>query len=167
MLHHQHQTELYGCLYHALYALTGDFSVLEHVRDISNARFYCRLHDMGLFAAALHRGPPVKSDFWDRLDPGGPHALLLTLPAERMEDVGHAVAVELWPGQSACVSDSKQITHQWFGWEAFLGSPYGHPLSVEVLAVADLSRYPAQDAAQTVGRALSRDRPDPHPELTL
>ncbi|THF70493.1 hypothetical protein E7T06_07250 [Deinococcus sp. Arct2-2] len=169
MLHHKRQAELWGCLYHTLYALTGDTAVLEHVRDISNARFYCRLHEMGLMAVALHKGAPAEPEFWETLNPDGAHSLLLTVPADHLQGVEHAVAVELWPGRSACISDSKQPTHQWVDWAAFLASPYGRPLSVEVLAVADLNRYPAEDAEYTLGHALirSRDRPDPHPDLVL
>lgn len=171
MLHHQQQPELYGCLYHALYALTGDPDVLEHVDDLSNARFYARLHGWGLMVItpwADYSDPAATTPcrFWEAVTSEHPQPYLLTVATERLPGFRHAVAA-LVSTRSVSISDSRHACPFTLTFREFLDSEYAQAFLVEQLLPAELDAYPHEDAHFSVVQALARDRIDPHPDLTL
>ncbi|SMB93326.1 hypothetical protein [Deinococcus hopiensis] len=166
MLHHRHQTTFSGCTYHALYALSGEELLLAHVHDVSEPRFYARIHELGLMAVALYVGEPAPPAFWTRLHEGE-QQFLVSIPARRLGEIQHAVALELTPGHWATVSDSRERQLLHFTWDQFLASEYAQPHRVEVIAPAVVEAYPFEDGHGLVVHALARDRPDPFPDLTL
>jgi hypothetical protein len=160
MLLHRPQPELYGCMYHAAYAVTHDESLLDHVGDISNGRFYARLHGLGLmvitaYAAAL----PIASDDWAMLLQLDGTTFLLTIDAERIPGMCHMVAAEVH-ALGVTVSDSRRAGLQHFTAAEFLASEYAAAYRVEAPAPAELDAYPHEDAAAAVHRALAQDWPE-------
>jgi len=157
MLEHARQFNLWGCLYHAAYAITGEGTLLDHVCDLSNPRFYARLHGLGLMSMTLYASTdqqPTDSLFWEMLrSHGTPQQLLLSIAAVRLPGIQHAVAVEL-TAEGATVSDSRLPALQTFLWPDFLAGPYALAFRVEVLLPAEVDAYPHEDAEQALGRAL-------------
>jgi hypothetical protein len=167
MLHHREQAGLAGCLYHALYAVLGDETLLAHVDDVSDARWLVRVHAAGhvpmtLFADRLGPGvtPP---QFWDQLwaaaqSSASPQTVLVTVESQR-PGVWHVVAVTLLPSAEAWISDSAEPALICLDHDTFLGSPYSQAHLVEVLLPADLDAYPpepAEDALRAQQQARER-----------
>lgn len=171
MLYHRQQPELYGCMYHALYAVTGDDAVLQHAHDLSNARFYARIHALGAMVVTAwadfgNHAAVCGPELWRALVRSQPQTFLLTVPAERLPGHRHLIAVEIsWAG--ARISDSRRPAIQAMTFEEFLASPLHQAYLVEQVASADVDDYPYEDAAVGIARALAASRPDPHPDLTF
>lgn len=170
-LHHRQQPDLYGCLYFAAFALTGDPQVLEHTRDISNARFYARLHSWGLMVItpwSNYAGPDqfTPRSFWEALTTEHSQPYLLTVAAERTPDHRHACAAVV-STSTVTISDSRRASRATLTFEEFLDSEYAQAYLVEQLLPADLDAFPHEDAHYSVVQALARDRVDPWPDLTF
>lgn len=160
-LHHRRQPLLYGCMYHATYALLGEESLLEDVSDVSPLRWQARLAQGGLIVATYWEGELTGQragpDFWhalrrrvagrmDRLP------LLLSVPGPlHLHMVAALVPME---GEGEVqVSDSARDALLRLPWVEFLASPYGQPLTVQVLAVTDPDAYPLDPGADHVSAA--------------
>ncbi|ULH15992.1 hypothetical protein MF271_04995 [Deinococcus sp. KNUC1210] len=161
MLNHRKQPELWGCLYHALFALMGDEELLDHARDLSNARFYARLAAMGAMPITLFASLQqlAESSFWELITTTEPQQLLVSIAAARLTGMQHLVAVEI-SRSVVIISDSRRDQLQYRSFEDFLAGPYAVAFRVEALAPSKINLYPFEDAEQTVGRVLARDRPD-------
>ncbi|MBZ9752735.1 hypothetical protein K7W42_17985 [Deinococcus sp. HMF7604] len=157
ILHHRQQSGLVGCLYHSLYALTGDEAQLAHVEDVSDARFAVRLAGQGLMAFPLwvtpSDGPVTETSFWTALRDrftrdnvvGASHAPLLVAIPGTGPPMLHSVALALpiTPTEETVqVSDSNFDTPLTFSWAAFLLSDYSRAHRVEMLAPLELDAYP-------------------------
>lgn len=152
MLYHRPQTRLYGCLYHSLYALTGDEHWLEHVEDVSRPRWHARLHAAGLMVMAYWDAELIEQscppELWARLrewgqgQEGFTHIpMLATIHGIRAGH--HIVGLALPVGDGPVwVSDSARHELQTLTLEEFLSSPYASAYAVEALAPADLNVYP-------------------------
>ncbi|WP_027480537.1 hypothetical protein [Deinococcus pimensis] len=165
-LWHRKQAERFGCIYHALYAITGDEGVLAHVGDISEARMRTRMTKLGLFTMPVFANHGDFTDatpraFWDTYremfahDEPGHAYLLLSVPSRRVANNWHAVAVKL-PNLAADtveVSDSSEDDVLVYTWPEFLASWYAHAHVVESVHVADLSLYPFEDARARLAEA--------------
>ena len=157
MLEHQQQVGEVGCLYHSAYAVTGDPSLLEHVADVSAARYQLRLIDRGLLPFTLFCAeppePPVSAGYWERLrarftrdnHTEQRHAPLLVSIAGITSGWLHQVAV-LIPAhmdeERVCVSDSNFYCLRWQTWSEFLTSLYAQAHRIEMLGPLDLDAYP-------------------------
>lgn len=169
MLHHRKQAQLWGCIYHSLYAVTGDESMLEHVDDLSELRALTRLHSAGLGVQTLHAAmfggaQPTSKEFWielmGRAPAGGGWLMLLTVPAER-SDVRHAVAAGLYADR-VIVSDSALDDYQVFSQTEFLSSKYAQADAVGIVFPLDLDRLEPLSAQKTLAeldamRSAERD----------
>lgn len=157
ILHHRPQPGQIGCLYHSLYALTGDESVLEHAADTSQPRFHVRLAEMGLllftFYCAEAPLPPTPPAFWEALrarfaaNPlGATHAPLLVTIAGTTPGWTHqvALALTLQPGEDVLISDSNAPAPITVPWDVFLASDYARAHTVEMLGPLDLDAYPPE-----------------------
>lgn len=153
MLAHRQQLGEVGCLYFALYALTGDEQVLEHAADVSDARWQARLAGWGLMPFAFWvtgaAGPPTPPEFWMRQraqfrESGGiSGAPLLVSILGNSPDWLHAVAVLLPLDDSpVAISDSNFPELLFLSWEQFLGSDYARAHRVEMLGPLLLDAYP-------------------------
>lgn len=162
MLHHRKQESLWGCIYHALYALTGEESLLEHVTDISDPRALIRLHQLGYALLPLHvvkfAGPcadQADAGLWRGLVsqlPEGASALLAVTVDGFIPNTQHAIAVELSRDEVA-VSDSAHHALQLFDLENFLSSRYSRANAIEALMPLDLDAFPAVNAGEELARA--------------
>lgn len=168
MLHHRKQTELWGCLYHSAFALTGDQTLLAHTSDISDPRFQARLIEHGWMLSTLYayRGPPQPADalFWlhlrDQLPPGEGAGLLVAIDAHNIPGCWHSVALMLVNSGRVSVSDSRlpdliEYPDLW----TFIASPYSQAHQVQVLLPTEVDAYPYEDAQLVVGRALASTGP--------
>ncbi|GGL15792.1 hypothetical protein [Deinococcus radiotolerans] len=167
-LMHQRQAHLYGCLYHALHAITQDHGWLAHVEDISENRWLARIHDEGgmirTYYADAITGTPVPPDFWGRLraaiPPGGEGGaptthLPLLVTVDGLSGLGfHVVALCLPMGSrdDVIISDSARSELLTLTWDDFLGSAYAQATQVQQLITNDLHRYPHESGAEYVSR---------------
>ena len=159
MLEHRQQFGPVGCLYHSLYAVTGDEAMLDpgHVHDTSDARFLIRLSKWGLLAFPFWvtgaNGATTDPAFWESLrgrftrdnTVGATHAPVLVAIPGSTERWLHSVAVALpiSPEQDAVqVSDSEFPAPLTFSWAGFLASAYATAHRVEMLGPLDLDAYP-------------------------
>lgn len=160
-LHHRRQPLLYGCMYHATYALLGEEILLEDVSDVSPLRWQARLAQFGLIVATYYEGELTGQragpDFWGalrgrvagRMD----HLpLLLSVPGPRHLHMVAALVPMAGDGEVQ-VSDSARDGVLRLPWADFLASPYGQPLTVQVLAVTDPGAYASEPGADHVSTA--------------
>lgn len=167
MLHHRKQARLYGCAYHALYAVTGEEAWLEHVEDISPQRWHARLHAAGLrvsvWFADLIGNTTTASSFWLGLQAmhhgnalGYTHVpLLVTIQGRSSGAARHLVAVGM-PVSDAdpvFVSDSARPEQLGMTFQKFLASEYAQAFEVETLDTTDLDASPFQSGAVFVSTA--------------
>lgn len=160
MLEHKPQGAPNGCLYHALFAITGDPDVLTFAGDISDARFYSRLAEFGMISLVLYACPPELArptdpafwqhyrDLFTRANTTGARfvPLLVTVNGLTMQ---HAVAVALpvhrAAGDTVIISDSNAPEPHTLTWEQFTRSEYARANRVEMLGPADVDAYPPHD----------------------
>ena len=158
-LHHERQTRPYGCLYHAVYALTGDRRWLEdeYVNEFSNFRFLCNLAErrhtlFPVYVNNMDDHTPVPDGWWDtlkaRLTAADEYAeLLVAIQSTQHPKLHHAVALILHPTGGVRISDSNQPAVVDLSWSDFLASPYARTLRVEVLIALDRDLYESENAA--------------------
>ena len=153
MLHHRKQTERWGCIYHALYAVTGDASLLEYASDISEPRARIRLHHLGYTLL------PVLEPDWTRyaeiLRDGDAVHCILTISGI-CPGATHAVALEL-SGDGVTLSDSATPGLQRLTHTQFQLSRYASPLLTEMLIPLKLDAFPVQDAGQALNELLEHN----------
>lgn len=156
-LAHQPQARAWGCIYHALHALTGDTAWLRHTDDISPLRWRARIAEAGLFTlpywADVH-GTLTTRPFWTNLltrlrASREPLLLLVTIPGTR-PDFTHMVAVAYPPDPAGAVlvSDSAQPAPAAYTLAEFLDSPYAQAVAVETIGTAQTDLYPPEPGAQ-------------------
>lgn len=161
-LYHRSQRHLYGCMYHALYALTGDESWLEHVDDLSEFRWLARLHasDAVLltYFADQVRDTTTPPEFWDTLRanvklPDIVHLPLLVTIAGRGSFGRHVVAIALpVADDSVWVSDSALDGLRHLSYAEFLQSEFARAYMVQALAPAGVEHYPHESGAEYVSQ---------------
>ena len=162
-LHHRPQAALFGCMYHALYALTGDESWLEHVDDFSEPRWLARIQAQGctvlVFFADLMFDTRTPPHWWDALrwnipaeGKGGQATTHLPVLAtvDGVSGRRHVVAVALPVNgrDDVLISDSAMPDLRVLTWAEFLDSTYARASRVEQLLTADLNAFPHQSAAE-------------------
>lgn len=169
-LHHRPQPRIYGCLYYALYALTGDEAWLQYADDISDTRWLARLHDEGAMLLTyyadniLHTPPPP--GFWEALrghiapqGEGGAATthLPLLVTVEGLSGLGRrhlvALALPVTSRDDVWVSDSAEDAPREFTFADFLASRYAQASEVAQLLPADVDTYPYQSGAEFVSQA--------------
>ncbi|MFC6592402.1 hypothetical protein ACFP81_10625 [Deinococcus lacus] len=154
MLHHKLQRLSYGCLYHALFAITGDEAWLEHVDDVSQPRWHARLHAAGLMVMTYWSSElieqPCPAEFWTVLRerfaalPGVPTHISLLVTVKGL-NVGHhivAVALPVSEDHPAIISDSAKNSLWEMPLADFLLSPWAEAYAVESIAPAEVDAYP-------------------------
>lgn len=167
--HHRRQSTIYGCLYHALYALTGDEQWLAHADDISDLRWLSRLHEQGGMLLTYYADnllhTPAPPGFWEALrghiapegegDRPTTHLpLLVTIEGLSGLDRRHLVAIAL-PVEGrddVWVSDSAADVPQQFAFAEFLTSRYARASEVVQLLPADVDTYPYQSGAEFISQ---------------
>lgn len=154
MLHHKSQPLLYGCLYHATYAVTGDESWLEHTEDVSQPRWHARLHAAGLMVMTYWSNEvleqPCPVEFWHELRgrfaalPGEHTHIPLLVTVKGLSVGTHLVAVALPVREDhpVIISDSAKDTQWEMQLDDFLLSPWAAALAVESLVPTQLDLYP-------------------------
>ncbi len=171
-LHHQKQPERFGCLYHALYAITGDERALQYTEDISELRFHARAVQLGYLLLPLYvcdapLGGRFGMGWWDALRARVPAAepLPVMVSIEQRHDprVHHVVALCLRHDGPVTVSDSSADTFLTLDWHTFQASPYARAFRVEGIGTTDVDAYPYESARERLTQ-LDRER---HPDLTL
>jgi hypothetical protein len=168
-LAHAHQTEPYGCLWHAAFALTGETWMLDHTREINTARYLALLAERGwldetVWRVAAHPGNfmPAKDLEW-YLEPAAhqtdPNRRFMTLALGL--DFGrllHRVAVQLPadPLTPHWISDSLKHSIGGFGSRReFLESRYGSSIvTVSQIVSARVDHYRPMDALEGLQRTL-------------
>ncbi len=170
-LHHRHQPEPWGCAYHATFALTGDETLLEHVRDANPQRFAAHLAERGILRRTLYNclwSDPVPPMFWERLlvrvGPQGQLPLIVWHESNALLAEHHAVALVLRGDGHVWVSDSKRPGIEEFSMgpangdgtdpERFYGTRYARAREVTQLVPSDLSLYKFQDALEVMEARL-------------
>ncbi len=161
-LHHRKQAQRWGCMYHAIYALTGDEALLEQVDDISLPRWFCAIHQQGLIASPLyaHHENIAGEREWDLVSMllmcTGTHRLLMCIDSLTRPGSRHQIAVVAdFDQMKAVVSDSTADGIQVMDWEAFRAGPYARAYEVLWIGEAHLhdyafdhrSNYPITDEA--------------------
>lgn len=154
---HRQQAGQVGCLYLSCHAVTSIPELLEHQADVSAARYYVRLIDLGFFPFVLFcADPPEPSTsrgFWERLrarftrdnQTGQPHAPLLVAIPGATDGWLHQVAVALpvLEGEATVhISDSNFPAPFTLDWAQFLASAYACAHRVEMLGPLELDAYP-------------------------
>lgn len=166
-LRHRPQAALYGCMYHALYALTGDEGWLAHVDDFSEPRWLARIQAEGgavlVYYADLlldTRTPPM---WWDALraiipadGQGGRPTTHMPLLAtvDGLSGRRHLVALALpvVGRDDVHISDSALPDLQVLTWAEFQASPYARASRVEQIIPGDLNHYAHQSAAEILSQ---------------
>ena len=152
---HAYQPAPWGCSYHSAYALTGDESLLEHVRDANPQRFAAHLSERGILRRTLYNdlwATPVSSTFWHRLckriDSYLP--LIVWYQSQSVLADHHAVAAVMSKDGQVWVSDSKRTDIESYSYEAFLETRYAKAQEVTQLVPAALELFPYEDALKVV-----------------
>lgn len=167
-LHHQRQAHLYGCLYHALHAITGDAAWLAHVDDISEPRWLARIHEQGgvirTYYADTVTGTPATPAFWHGLRDSIPLAgedgrrtthLPLLVTVEGPSGLGRhliALCLPVPDRDDVIVSDSARPDLVTLTWDEFLASGYVQASEVQQLLTAQADAYPHESGAEYVSR---------------
>lgn len=159
-LHHRPQRHLYGCMYHAIFAFTGDSHWLEHVDDLSEPRWLSRLHAAGAtvltYYADLMTDTRTKAAFWDKLRqnmPEGSEKLPLLVTCDGLSGMRHLVALEFHRDGSVVISDSALSGLRTMTCAEFLDSNYSSASMVQQLMTADVDAYPHESGAEYVSKA--------------
>lgn len=156
-LRHRRQPKVWGCIYHALYAVTGDESLLEHADDLSEFRALTRLHALGygvytLHAAMFGGAQPTTPEFWRevtaQIPAGEAHVLLMTVEGVH-PDLRHAVAMALCRDE-AVISDSALPELIRLSLPDFLETKYARASEVQSVFPLDLDALPVQPAQATL-----------------
>lgn len=162
-LHHRPQAALFGCMYHALYALTGDEGWLAHVDDFSEPRWLARIQAQGgtvlVYYADLMLDTRTPRHWWDALrwnipaeGKGGQATTHMPVLAtvDGVSGRRHVIAVALPVNgrDDVLISDSAAPALQVLTWADFLDSTYARASRVEQLLSADLDAYAHQSAAE-------------------
>lgn len=157
-LYHAHQTLLYGCIYHAAYALIGDETLLEHVSDMSTGAWLARLGQRGYAVNALYNtyilagyvdDAPLTRRGWEQVRSLASRnrmealPLLVTVVSERVQGF-HLIALHLPHRSIDCVriSDSAKPGLQSLTWSEFLASRYARSYEVSHLVSLNPDHHP-------------------------
>lgn len=156
-IYHRPQPALYGCMYYAVYALTGDETLLEHAADVSMGAWISRIVARGasphtIYATYFDTRIPASRQFWEQARSLAQQhrlravPLLATIPSTRVHG-HHMVALHL-PHRAldmVRISDSALPDVLELSWERFLLSPYAQ--AVEIVQLVPLGDYPFEQAA--------------------
>lgn len=162
-LFHRRQKHLYGCLYHALYAVTGNEAWLEHVDDLSELRWLTRLHQdsavLLTYFADQVQDTTTTPEFWEALRqnvdlPGVTHLPLLVTIEGRGGFGRHVLALALPVSHDDTVeiSDSALDGLTYLPYREFLQSEFARAYMVQAAAPADLDAYAHESGAEYVSR---------------
>lgn len=161
-LHHRPQRHLYGCMYHAIFAFTGDLHWLEHVDDLSEPRWLSRLHAAGAtvltYYADLMTDTRAAPAFWQKLREHMPEEskkLPLLVTCDGLGGLRHLVALEFHRDGSVAISDSALSGLRAMTFLEFLRSNYSSASMVQQLMTADVDAYPHESGAEFVSRTDS------------
>lgn len=156
-LHHCKLKGRWGCMYHSLYAVSGDESLLDEevLSDVSDMRWRVRALQLGFLIQPwyVHPSETCEPEDWrgltDQLPPHAHVALLVSMPSHKLNGERHQVAVLLRGSGEVSVSDSSMDgLIDYDSEEAFLASRYAVAFSIEVLALTRLDAHPKVDARE-------------------
>lgn len=158
-LFHRPQKYLYGCLYHAIFAFTGDEYWLEHIEDFSEPRWLARLAAQGAtvltYYADLMTDTHTTVEFWEKLRdniPEGTESLPLLITVDGISSRRHLVAMRLPRNGDVVISDSALSGLRSMSFQAFLTSNYANASGVQQLLAADVDAYPHESAPEFIAR---------------
>lgn len=137
-------------MYYSYAALTGDDSLLEHVRDCELMRFEIRVFGRGYVIRTVYVNGRDLCDrqFWEDFMAQWSHIrgyfrFLLAVPSVHYPGVVHCVAMVMDPViDHVEISDPEEEEVQVMDIDRFLVSPYSLCYEVGHLQSADLDKYP-------------------------
>ena len=152
MIWHEKQAQRWGCIYHALYSVTGHRSLLDHVNDVSEARARIRLHHLGYTLM------PLLIKDWSRIMSVIPpdQSQLCVLTIRQSDETTHAVGAEIHHDR-VIISDSAHLDVQEMSLQDLERSDYRDPLLIELLIPLRLDDFEPEDASEAL-RRIEHDR---------
>ena len=157
-LHHAPQQNPWGCLWHAMYAVTGDAAFLrpEYSTEVHWLRVDIIAFSLGWLATpiftdnALGHAARVSPGFWSkmqRLACAHTSGLLVVVGYEMPGGLGHAVGVAFQTDGQVSISDSLYLEIITVNMQAFLKTDYAaRACIVQQVLEARLDAYPMLDA---------------------
>ena len=150
-LYHRKQEQLYGCIYHAAYAVTGDETFLKHVEDVSWVRWRVRMKEAGyVFEPIYCNGKePATPSFWRywldwQADDYG--ALMILSIHHGKSPTSHTIGAVLSKiEQCVIISDSLRDGFVTVGQDEWPEHQYARVRRAEALLDGDLERWPPEE----------------------
>lgn len=169
-LWHRPQSQLYGCIYHAAYALLGDPTLLDHVDDVGTGAWINRLARRGVVPYHVWQTrlssrniPVITARDWEairsqaQVRDEAALRLMVTIESTRVQGY-HLIAV-LIPNRTVSdmiqVSDSALPELLHMPWREFIQSRWAAAYEVEQLVSLNPDAHPRQLANPTPREQVS------------
>lgn len=159
-LHHRKLETNWGCMYHALYAFTGDERLLDEqlLCDVNESRWRLRVLEAGflLIPWYVHPHEVCSPLVWRELEEkarfGGRVGFVVAVPSQVLDAERHQVAILLEEGTFKVSDSSREGLLEYDGIDKFLESHYARAFDIEMLSEARLEAHTRQEAEEFLQR---------------